>query len=112
MSLIQITGILAILASKMGAGTIKAIDIEEWAFLNTKENAERNKTINISVEKGDANLLAGNSFQLILANINKNVLMGEPPVRVSPTGMRVMDPLINTPLARSRSVAGVGPGSP
>lgn len=69
------TGILAILASKLGAATVKAIDIEEWAFLNTKENAERNKTINISVEKGDVNLLAGNSFQLILANINKNVLI-------------------------------------
>lgn len=69
------TGILAILASKMGAKEVRAIDIEEWAYLNTIENAERNETFNIVVEKGGVNLLAGHTFQLILANINKNVLL-------------------------------------
>jgi ribosomal protein L11 methyltransferase len=69
------TGILAILASKMQAKAVMAIDIEEWAFLNTLENAQRNETFNIVVEKGGVNLLAGHTFQLILANINKNVLL-------------------------------------
>jgi ribosomal protein L11 methyltransferase len=71
------TGILGILAAKKGASSVTAIDIEEWAFENAKENAERNAIFNISVEKGDVKLLASRSFQLILANINKNVLLND-----------------------------------
>ncbi|HEY6162870.1 MAG TPA: 50S ribosomal protein L11 methyltransferase [Bacteroidia bacterium] len=71
------TGILGILAAKKGAASVVAIDIEEWAYENAKENAERNAIFNISVEKGDVNLLAGRPFQLILANINKNVLLND-----------------------------------
>jgi ribosomal protein L11 methyltransferase len=69
------TGILAILASKLGATSILAIDIEDWAFRNTFENIELNKAINITVEKGGAELLARRLFQVILANINLNVLL-------------------------------------
>ncbi len=69
------TGILAILASKLSASSILAIDIEEWAYLNTIENISLNNAINISVEKGGAELLARRLFNIILANINLNVLL-------------------------------------
>lgn len=69
------TGILAIVASKLSASSILAIDIEEWAYLNTIENISLNKAINITVEKGGAELLASRLFNIILANINLNVLL-------------------------------------
>jgi ribosomal protein L11 methyltransferase len=71
------TGILAILASKLSASSILAIDIEEWAYLNTIENISLNKAINITVEKGGAELLASRLFNIILANINLNVLLND-----------------------------------
>jgi ribosomal protein L11 methyltransferase len=73
------TGVLAILASKMGASPVTAIDNDEWSYLNTIENAELNNTSPIIVEKGDAALLAGRHFQVILANINRNVLIADMP---------------------------------
>lgn len=69
------TGILAILASKMSASSVLAIDIEDWAYQNTIENISLNLAINITVEKGGAELLASRLFQIILANINLNVLL-------------------------------------
>jgi ribosomal protein L11 methyltransferase len=77
------TGILAILASRRGAKRVLAIDIEDWACENTRENAGRNGIFNITVEKGEVNLLAGKAFQLILANINKNVLLRHLPLYAS-----------------------------
>lgn len=71
------TGILAILSSKLGASSILAIDIDDWAYRNTLENLAINKTINIAVEKGGAELLAGRLFNVILANINLNVLLND-----------------------------------
>lgn len=68
------TSVLAIATSKLGAEAIDAIDIEEWAYENSLENIERNTCSNISVQKGDHNLML-NSYDLILANINKNVLL-------------------------------------
>ena len=69
------TGVLGILAEKLGAKYIKAIDIEEGAFLNTIDNCKLNNTKNIIVEKGDSKLLDDSLFQVILANINKNILL-------------------------------------
>ncbi len=74
------TGILAILARKLGAAATTAIDIDEWSYRNTLENIELNDTSGILVEKGDAQLLPGRSFQVILANINRNVLLADLPV--------------------------------
>lgn len=71
------TGILAILASKLGASAVHAIDIEEWACENAEENKVLNATPNILVEKGSAELLQGRSYQVILANINRNVLLAQ-----------------------------------
>lgn len=68
------TGVLAIYAEKLGAQNILAIDIEEWSALNAKENAERNECEKIQCVCGDIDLVPGNTFGLIIANINKNIL--------------------------------------
>ena len=68
------TGVLAILAEKLGAENILAIDIEDWSVENTKENAVRNGAKGIVSLHGDIDLIAGKTFDLILANINKNIL--------------------------------------
>jgi len=68
------TGVLAIIAEKLGAEEILAIDIEDWSVENTIENAERNQCKNIVGLHGDIDLIDGRVFDLILANINKNVL--------------------------------------
>jgi ribosomal protein L11 methyltransferase len=73
------TGILAILSAKLGANQIKAIDIEEWAFENCKENCQRNDAEFINVQRGDAGLLQGMKFDIILANINRNILLNDIP---------------------------------
>ena len=69
------TGVLAILAEKLGAKHIKAIDVEEGAYINAIDNCKLNNTEKIIVEKGDSKLLEGSLFQVILANINKNILL-------------------------------------
>ncbi|MFN3342055.1 MAG: 50S ribosomal protein L11 methyltransferase [Flavobacteriales bacterium] len=74
------TGVLAILAAKCCAAPISAIDIDEWSYLNTLENLELNGVEGVFVEKGEAALLDGRRFQVILANINRNVLLADLPV--------------------------------
>lgn len=76
------TGVLAILAKKRGAGEVTAIDIDEWSYHNTLENIALNNSNPVIVEKGGASLLAGRSFHVILANINRNVLLADMPVYV------------------------------
>lgn len=73
------TGVLAILAEKLGAQDILAIDIEPWSAENTIENAARNTCSNIETLCGDVDLLEGRTFDLILANINKNILKKQIP---------------------------------
>ena len=68
------TGVLAIIAEKLGAKSILGIDIEDWTVINAKENVERNECRNIEILCGDVNLIEDQSFGLIIANINKNVL--------------------------------------
>lgn len=69
------TGILAILASKLGAKEVVAIDNDKWAVENSIENVARNNINNITVLLGDAGLLKSEQFDIILANINRNVLL-------------------------------------
>jgi ribosomal protein L11 methyltransferase len=68
------TGVLAIIAEKLGAKSVLAIDIEPWSVENTIENVSRNNCISIESLCGDIDLIEGKEFGLILANINKNVL--------------------------------------
>lgn len=69
------TGILAILAEMLGAKIIMAIDNDERAYENTLENIRKNKCRKISVFMGNVGLLKNERFGLILANINRNVLL-------------------------------------
>jgi len=68
------TGILAILAEKLGASSIAAIDNDTWSINNAKENIERNHCRNIHLRLSNT-LPATAKFNIILANINKNVIM-------------------------------------
>ncbi len=75
------TGVLAILCSMKGATEVLAIDNDEWSYNNTVENAEINGITNIMAVLGDAdNLQPPMAFDVILANINKNILMRDMPV--------------------------------
>lgn len=71
------TAILAILAEMKGAQPIDAIDIDNWCYLNSIENAERNNCNQISVYEGDASLLVGKKYDVIIANINRNILLND-----------------------------------
>ncbi len=71
------TGVLAIVASMIGADPITAIDIDEWSYENTMENCVKNNIHNVHVYKGNAQILDGKLFHSILANINKNVLLND-----------------------------------
>lgn len=69
------TGVLAILAKKLGSATTVAIDNDEWAYRNALDNIRLNDENEIVVELGDAGSLNNRQFDLILANINRNILL-------------------------------------
>lgn len=71
------TAILAILAEMKGAQPIDAIDIDNWCYLNSIENAERNNCNHITVYEGDASLLKEKKYDVIIANINRNILLND-----------------------------------
>ncbi|MEY2691954.1 MAG: hypothetical protein RIT03_344 [Bacteroidota bacterium] len=71
------TAILAILAEMKGAQPIDAIDIDNWCYLNSIENAARNNCKHITVYEGDASLLVDQRYELIIANINRNILLAD-----------------------------------
>jgi ribosomal protein L11 methyltransferase len=71
------TAVLAILAEMRGASKLDAIDIDEWCFENSMENIQRNDCKNISVYLGDASLLSDREYDVIIANINRNILLND-----------------------------------
>ena len=71
------TGILAIFSEMKGARPIDAIDIDSWCFQNSLENVQRNDCHHITVLEGDASLLKENKYDLIIANINRNILLSD-----------------------------------
>lgn len=71
------TGILAIFAEMKGARPIDAIDIDNWCYENSIENVERNNCKQISVYEGDASLLTDKKYDVIIANINRNILLND-----------------------------------
>ncbi len=72
------TAILAIMASKLGAKHIEAFDIDEWSVPNGKENVEINHCHNIRIRQGKiTELKFENKFEIVLANINRNILLNE-----------------------------------
>lgn len=77
------TGILAIFAEMKGAKPIDAIDIDNWCYQNSLENVERNNCKHITVFEGDASLLKNKKYDVIIANINRNILLHDMHVYVS-----------------------------
>lgn len=71
------TGILAIFAEMKGAYPIDAIDIDEWCYINTLENIEKNNCKNIKAYQGDASMLNDQRYDIIIANINRNILLND-----------------------------------
>jgi ribosomal protein L11 methyltransferase len=72
------TAILSIMASKLGAKEVEAFDIDEWSATNGVENAENNQCSNIHLQLGTIEEVKLNGkFDIILANINKNILLAE-----------------------------------
>ena len=71
------TGILAIFAEMKGAKPLDGIDIDHWCYLNSIENAERNNCKHISFYEGDASLLKDQKYDVIIANINRNILLAD-----------------------------------
>jgi ribosomal protein L11 methyltransferase len=72
------TAILSIMASKLGAKEVEAFDIDEWSVINGKENIDNNGCMNIHLQQGKISELTwAGKFDLILANINKNILLAE-----------------------------------
>lgn len=76
------TGILAILAEMLGATQLTAFDIEEWAYLNAVENAELNGCKHITVFQGTIEDCPAGTYDIVLANINRNILLREIPIYV------------------------------
>lgn len=72
------TAILSIMASKRGAKEVVAFDIDEWSVINGQENIEVNNCTNISLQQGKlSEVKITGTFDIVLANINKNVLLEE-----------------------------------
>ena len=73
------TGILAIMAALRGAHDIIAIDIDPWCVENATENVQQNNCSFITIKEGDVSLIAREQYNLILANINRNILLSDIP---------------------------------
>jgi ribosomal protein L11 methyltransferase len=69
------TGVLAIMAEKLGAASVLGIDNDEWSVENAMENLARNNSTKITVEQNDTDLLPAEQFDIILANINRHILL-------------------------------------
>jgi ribosomal protein L11 methyltransferase len=88
------TGILAILAKKLGSSSVTAIDVDEWSIKNAEENFHRNNTDGIVLYQ--SSVLPAEQFDIILANINRNILIQYASTLVnllSPNGILLMSGL-------------------
>ena len=74
------TGVLAIIAAKCNAESVDAVDIDEWAYENCVENcAENGVAERVTAFLGDVSAIRGKRYDAILANINRNILLGDMP---------------------------------
>lgn len=71
------TAVLAILCEKLNAKNVIGIDIEDWAFENSIENVHLNKCKQVEIRLGGAEMIGDDSFDVIIANINKNILKND-----------------------------------
>ena len=73
------TGILAVMAAKLGSTSIHAFDIDEWSVENSIENFDLNQTSFITINQGTIADQEVKSYDIVLANINRNILLAEIP---------------------------------
>lgn len=75
------TGILSIVSAKLGAKNVTGYDIDEWSTENTKHNCIINGITNVSILHGNANVIntLETEFDIVLANINRNILLNDMP---------------------------------
>ena len=75
------TGILSIIAAKLGAESVTGYDIDEWSVDNTRHNCALNGVANVEAVHGDASVIGTmeKSFDLVVANINRNILLDDMP---------------------------------
>lgn len=103
------TGVLAILAKKLGAGNVLGIDIDEWSVENSIENCAVNECSDIVIKKGDVRLLNDEQpFDMILANINKNILKADVPhyaARLVSGGRLLLSGFFTTDVEELKAVA-------
>ena len=95
------TGVLAILAERLGAGEVVAIDHDEWSIANALENVEANGCSRITVLKADRVAVLEGMFDLILANINKHVIvdqLGDLGQQLAPGGVIILSGLLRDDL--------------
>ena len=93
------TGILAILANKLGSENILAIDIDPLSYENTLENIAINKSRGITTKSGEINLVSEDEFDIILANINRTVILNTLPILHTKTiagGFTLLSGILNT----------------
>ncbi|MDR2938502.1 MAG: 50S ribosomal protein L11 methyltransferase [Prevotellaceae bacterium] len=94
------TGVLAMVAAMRGAAHADAIDIDEWSYQSTIENAERNGVADkITALCGDAALIPQGKYHLVLANINRNILLQDMPryaAALKPCGTLVVSGIYTT----------------
>jgi len=110
------TGILAILAAKMGAGSVDAVDIEAPAYESTLANAARNGAEGINAYLGTLDAVPDRLCDLILANINRNVILSSLPAlynRLEAGGVLLVSGILladQSQVAESARRAGLSPG--
>jgi len=93
------TGILAILAAKLEADTVQAIDIDPLSYENTLENIEKNQSEGIHTMLGELEKMSDSDFDIILANINRNVIIANLPTlfsKLRPDGLLLISGILQT----------------
>jgi ribosomal protein L11 methyltransferase len=103
------TGILAILAGKMGAKTISALDTDPWAYRNALENIALNTCPNIEVLQAELSFISNRTYDVLLANINLNSLLGlmdQFPDRLRSGGVLMLSGFYSGDLKRINHAAG------
>ena len=96
------TGILAILAAMMGAKSILAIDYDPLSYENTVENYEKNNIVQVEARLGELSVVEDDGFDLILANINRNVILNSLPslfLKTKETGRVLISGFLDTDVA-------------
>ncbi|MBN1599661.1 MAG: 50S ribosomal protein L11 methyltransferase [Bacteroidales bacterium] len=101
------TGVLGILARMMGSSEVTMIDIDEWAFNNANENIMLNNINDIRVIHGGKEVIPLENFDIILANINKNILKDQADVYagcLSSGGMLMISGFLKTDTAELKKI--------